>query len=116
MNTENTFFNAGIVQNSVNFDTHGNGAAGTQLRDFLNAIAGEKIILIAVQDEGSRFLQKAFDALTIIGGYHVSSLEYRGSYALIGYPREKKPSYVKQVQRKSGQGPSVISATVPLTK
>ena len=75
-----------------------------------------KIILIAVQDEGLRYLEKAFDALTRIGGYDVSSLEFRGSYALIGYPREKKPSYVKQIQRKRGQGPSVISATVPLTK
>ena len=30
------FFNAGIVEQSVRFDTHGNSDAGNQLKDFLN--------------------------------------------------------------------------------
>ena len=36
-----TFFNAGIVEQSVRFDTHGNSDAGNQLKDFLNGISGE---------------------------------------------------------------------------
>ena len=75
-----------------------------------------KIILIAVQDEGSIHLKQAFDALTRVGGYDLGFLDYRGSYALVGHPARQKPSYVKQVQSKSGQGPSVISMTVPLMK
>ncbi|XP_066021208.1 uncharacterized protein [Pocillopora verrucosa] len=106
----------GIVEHSVSFDTHGNGAAGNQLKGFLNGITGDKIILIAVQDEGSIHLKQAFDALTRVGGYDLSFLDYRGSYALVGHPARQKPSYVKQVQSKSGQGPSVISMTVPLMK
>ena len=74
-----------------------------------------KIILIAVQDEGSIHLKQAFDALKRIGGYDLGFLDYRGSYALVGHAGEERPSYVKQVQSKSGQGPSVISMTVPLT-
>ena len=74
-----------------------------------------KIILIAVQDEGSIHLKQAFDALKRIGGYDLGFLDYRGSYALVGHAGEQRPSYVKQVQSKSGQGPSVISMTVPLT-
>lgn len=75
-----------------------------------------KIILIAVQDEGSRYLKPAFDALMKIGAHDLDFLNHRGSYALVGYSREKKPSYVQQVQSKGGKGPSVISTTVPLTK
>ena len=36
-----TMFNAGIVEHSVSFDTHGSTAAANQFRDFLNGIAGE---------------------------------------------------------------------------
>ena len=36
-----TFFNAGIVEQSVRFDTHGNSDAGNQLKDFLDKISGE---------------------------------------------------------------------------
>ena len=50
-----------------------------------------------------------------MGGYDLGFLDYRGSYALVGHPGDQKPSYVTQVQSKSGQGPSVISITVPLT-
>ena len=50
-----------------------------------------------------------------MGGYDLGFLDYRGSYALVGHPGDQKPSYVTQVQSKSGQGPSVISMTVPLT-
>ena len=41
LNTEKKNFNAGIVEHSVSFDTHGNGAAGNQLKGFLNGITGE---------------------------------------------------------------------------
>ena len=34
-------FNAGIVEHSVRFDTHGNSDAGNQLKGFLNGISGE---------------------------------------------------------------------------
>ena len=74
-----------------------------------------KIVLVAVQDEGSKYVKTAFDALTRMGGYDLGFLDYRGSYALVGHPGDQKPSYVTQVQSKSGQGPSVISMTVPLT-
>ena len=50
-----------------------------------------------------------------MGGYDLGFLDYRGSYALVGHPGDQKPSYVTQVQSKSGQGPSVISITVPHT-
>ena len=50
-----------------------------------------------------------------MGGYDLGFLDYRGSYALVGHPGDQKPSYVAQVQSKSGQGPSVISMTVSLT-
>ena len=75
-----------------------------------------KIILVAVQDEGSKFLPPAaLDALRRLGATDPILTDYRGSYALAGHARVNKPSWVTQQQANSGQGPSEISLKVPLT-
>ena len=38
-------FNLGNVLDAKSFDTHGNGAAGNQLRDYLNSIVGEYVLV-----------------------------------------------------------------------
>ena len=70
--------------------------------------------MVAIQDDGSRFVREALDALKRVGATDPIMTDFRGSYALVGYAREKKPSYVKQEQRSIGKGPSVISLSVPL--
>ena len=69
-------------------------------------------MLVAVQDDGSRKVYQALSQLRRIGGYRILR-SYRGSYALTGYvgfPR--KPRWSVQVQRKTGKGPSQLSASV----
>ena len=68
-----------------------------------------KIVLVAIQDEGSRFGPAAFDALRRLGATDLILNDYRGSYALAGYSGINKPSWVTQQQANSGQGPSEIS-------
>ena len=75
-----------------------------------------KIVLVAIQDEGSRFGPAAFDALRRLGATDLILNDYRGSYALAGYSGINKPSWVTQQQANSGQGPSEISLKVTLGK
>ena len=73
-----------------------------------------KIVLVAIQDAGSNHGPAAFDALKRLGASDPILNDFRGSYALVGYARENKPSWIAQQQAHSGQGPSEISLKVPL--
>ena len=73
-----------------------------------------KIVLVAIQDEGSRYGSAAFDALKRLGASDPILTDYLGSYALAGYSGINKPSWVTQQQANSGQGPSEISLKVAL--
>ena len=73
-----------------------------------------KIVLVAIQDEGSSYVLAAFDALKRLGATDPILADYRGSYALAGYSGINKPSWVTQQQANSGQGPSEISLKVAL--
>ena len=76
-----------------------------------------KIILVAVQDEGSNNLSPAVDALKRVGAVEPVMVEYRGSFAFIGYADAdtNKPVWITQQVRGRGQGPSVISSRIPLS-
>ncbi|XP_078357479.1 uncharacterized protein LOC144642389 [Oculina patagonica] len=105
----------GVVDGAASFDTHGDGTAGNRLRDYLNAIHGDKIVLVAIQDAGANHFPEAVDALKRLGATDPILIDFRGSYALVGYARVKKPSWVAQQQARRYQGPSEISLRVPLT-
>lgn len=77
-------------------------------------IFNSKIVLVAIQDAGSNQGPAAFDALRRLGAFDPIFNDFRGSYALVGYARQNKPSWIAQQQAHSGQGPSEISLKVPL--
>ena len=70
--------------------------------------------MVAIQDEGSRYVSAAFDALKRLGAIDPILPDHRGSYALAGYSGINKPSWVTQQQAKNGRGPSEISLKVAL--
>ena len=72
------------------------------------------IVLVAIQDEGSRYGGPALDALRRKGAKDPILTDYRGSYALAGYAQPNKPSWVSQAQKNRGQGPSEITLQIPL--
>lgn len=104
----------GAKLDSKSFDTHGVSAAGTALRDYLNAINGDKIVLVAIQDEGSLHVSPALNALKRLGAKDPILTDYRGSFALIGYSQPSKPSWIAQEQQKRYKGPSEIFLRIPL--
>ena len=73
-----------------------------------------KIVLVAIQDEGSYYVKSALDALKRLGATDPVLPDFRGSFALVGYAGVNKPSWIAQKTAKRGLGPSVISLKVPL--
>lgn len=77
-----------------------------------------KIVLVAVQDEGSRRMNSAIDALKRVGAVDPVTIDYRGSFALVGHAgpaHVAKPTWITQQRRDSGQGPSEIFINIPLS-
>ena len=74
-----------------------------------------KIVLVAVQDEGSKFMSPAVDPLKRLGAVDPVMVDYRGSFALVGHPRTDRPPWITQQKRLSGQGPSLININIPLS-
>ena len=57
-----------------------------------------KIVLIAIQDEASkRMYSDVYTALLLAGATKPLRKEFRGSFALIGFTGDAKPSFIKQV-------------------
>ena len=72
-----------------------------------------KIVLVAIQDEGSKYVPDALDALKRLGATDPILQDFRGSFCLAGYAGDKKPSWITQQQRLSSKGPSEISVQIP---
>ena len=72
------------------------------------------IVLVAIQDEGSKYIGPAVPALKRKGAVDPIATDFRGSFALAGYAQVNKPSWVTQKRKLSGKGPSEIRIKVPL--
>lgn len=69
---------------------------------------------MAIQEEGSKFINSALDALKRVGATGPVMPDYRGSFVLVGYAGENKPPWIAQKIAKRGLGPSEISLKIPL--
>lgn len=71
--------------------------------------------MVAIQDSGSNHFSEAVAALKRLGATDPIFIDFRGSFALIGYAGAIKPPWIAQQQAYRHQGPSQISARIPLT-
>ena len=73
--------------------------------------------MVAVQDEGANHVGPAVNALRRVGAVDPVTIEYRGSFAFIGYAdaSTNRPIWITQQVRGRGQGPSVVSSRIPLS-
>ncbi|KAL9978627.1 hypothetical protein ACROYT_G016164 [Oculina patagonica] len=104
----------GAVLGSKSFDTSNISSAGVALRNYLNAINGDKIVLVAIQEEGSAYVKSAINAFRRLGAVGRIMRAYRGSFALVGYAHSSKPSWIAQEQQKRYEGPSEIFLRITL--
>lgn len=72
-----------------------------------------KIVLVTIQDEGSKYVKNAEDALKRLGATDPILTDYRGSFCLVGYAGDTKPSWITQQQHNGGEGPAEISLQIP---
>lgn len=70
---------------------------------------------MAIQDEGSKYVAPAIEALKRVGVTDPILTDYRGSFALVGYSGVVKPSWVEQGQANRKEGPTELSKTIPLS-
>ena len=76
-----------------------------------NGFVYRNIVLVAVQDEAQRLYNNFVgDALKSLGGRNFN-LEYRGSYALLGF-RGPRKNWVRELKHGRGKGPSEITASI----
>lgn len=62
-----------------------------------------KIVLVAIQDEGKKYMTgAAYNALRKIGAKDPFRADYRGSFALLGFTGPGKPAFIQQVRKSSG--------------
>ena len=73
-----------------------------------------KIVLVAIQDEGSQQVRPALSALKRVGATDPILTDYRGSFALVGSSQMSKPSWIMQRQQNRRKGPSEIFVKIPL--
>ena len=73
-------------------------------------------MLVAIQDYGSSWSHWAKPELTMLGPGETIRRWYRGTLALAGYAGNNitRPSWVKLVQNRRGEGPSVIETKIPI--
>ncbi|XP_066019015.1 uncharacterized protein [Pocillopora verrucosa] len=109
----------GVILDSKEFDTYGNIFAGNNLRDYLNNIRGNKIVLVGVQDEGSRYASSAVSALKRLGARDPVLGSMRSSFAFAGYAGTGQPAWMtqKKIQEWNARfhGPSQITLKIPLS-
>ena len=73
------------------------------------------MVLVAIQDEGSKYVKAAVDALNRVGTNEPIWTGYRGSFALIGYSGVVKPSWVELGQANRKEGPTELSKAIKLS-
>ncbi|PFX33163.1 Neuropilin-2 [Stylophora pistillata] len=105
----------GVVLSSKVFDTNGKSNAGNDLRDYLNSIKGNKIVLVAVQEGGWRFSSSAVRALKRLGASGSVRGSYRSSFAFAGYAGTRQSTWVTQKENARYLGPSEITLKIPLS-
>uniref|UniRef100_A0A7M5XPK4 ILEI/PANDER domain-containing protein n=3 Tax=Clytia hemisphaerica TaxID=252671 RepID=A0A7M5XPK4_9CNID len=109
----------GEMEQSVNFDTHGQAGADERMEDFLNGLSQWKIICIAVKDDAKTYLSNsALQSFTKIGANQIVSqhLDIRASYAFIGLSGpeiiRKRLPWIREENTRAGDGPSIISVVI----
>ncbi|PFX27383.1 Neurogenic locus Notch protein [Stylophora pistillata] len=105
----------GVFLEARAFDTHADSSSGNNLRDYLNSLSGNKIVLVATQDSAASYMSPAIDALKRLGATDPLQANYRDSFTFSGYSGVNKPQWITQKREDRYQGPSEIFPHIPLS-
>lgn len=107
----------GNFESAISFDTHyGKSQVNSDMKKFIDQLSVGKIVVAAVQDEGTGSLyDEGIKGLESLGAVDPKGIGIRGSFAFIGYKGKNRPAWVRQVMNKSGEGPSKLNTIIPLS-
>ena len=83
---------------------------------FKNFFHYSKMVLVAIQDDGSNFISPAITVLKRLGATDPILTNFRGSFAFVGYAQANRPTGFAQEQNNARKGPSEIKLKIPLTQ
>ncbi|KAI8515657.1 hypothetical protein Bbelb_064700 [Branchiostoma belcheri] len=105
----------GAVLQEMTFDTHSQTEADVAMANFIrNDIPQNSIVLVATRDEPGEYATESLVALKEIGAQEPVDPGYGGNFALVGFKGVVWPTWIKQVNLPSGQGPAQIYTRIPL--
>ena len=99
----------GSVESRAVFDSHGDPRAKGNMTSFIDAIAKDRIVLVATQDSAEFYLDAT--ALESVGARDPTNMQYRSSWCLIGYKGAPKP-WIKEVAKRALHGPATATAKI----
>ena len=104
----------GIVESRAVFDSYVDPRAKGNMKSFIDAIAKDRIVLVATQDSAEHYFDAA--ALKSVGARTLNNItfQYRSSWCLIGYKGASK-SWIKEVAKPRYDGPATARAKIPST-
>ena len=102
----------GIVESRVVFDSHGDPRAKGNMTSFIDAIAKDRIVLVATEDSAEYYFDAA--ALKSVGARNPTNMQLRSSWCLIGYKGASK-SWTKEVAKPRYDGPATATAKISST-
>ena len=101
----------GIVESRVVFDSYGDPGAKGNMKSFIDAIAKDRIVLVATEDSAEHYFNAA--ALESVGARNLdnTTVQYRSSWCLIGYKGASK-SWIKEVAKPRYDGPATATEKI----
>lgn len=104
---------SGAVIKTGHFDTYADANQAAALVDFIEEIAPGRIVLAAVSDEASRFLnENARTTLQAIGSARIGELGYRDMWAIVGKKGAAPGSVVEDFAKAQANGAVVLKDTL----
>ena len=95
------------------FDTYIDTDASSEMIQFIDISPDGSVIIIAVQDEGTKHLsQSARDFITRLGSKYISGLQYRETMALVTSKGAPKPPWFAEESKEYTKGPTSLNVRV----
>ncbi|EDO49947.1 predicted protein [Nematostella vectensis] len=100
----------GTFISKANFDTYGSATADDEMRDYINDLPSNSLVIISTYDSAERHVADAYNALRSLGAVEPLKSGYRGTWFLIGHKGGPRP-WITQGNHESSV-PSMGSAHV----
>lgn len=95
--------------------SHEKCSSGIQMRDYINSLPRDTIVLVAIKDSVENYGSAATNALRSIGAKDpVLPVALRAPWCLIGYKGRHQPRIKQDHKTSNTQGDATVTANIPV--